>query len=119
MVGQPIDFDTVLDVCEHKHRRIVLAALADQNQSVTVTDLAKVIVKHNHHMPLTEVDGETVTRIQTTLHHVHLPKLDEAELVEYDSERQLVEPSAQFERGVPHLSAILAADSELPTPLDV
>lgn len=119
MVGTSIEFDAVLDVCEHEHRRIVLAALADQQQSVSINDLANAILKHNHHMPLTEVDGETVTEIQTALHHVHLPKLEAVELVEYDSERQLVESTAQFDEGVPHLSAILGADPELATPRNI
>ena len=115
MVGTSIEFDAVLDVCEHEHRRIVLATLADQQQSVSINDLANTIVKHNHHIPLTEVDGETVTEIQRTLRHVHLPKLEAAGLVEYDSEGQLVESTAQLERGVPHLSAILSVDAELAT----
>lgn len=119
MVGTSIEFDAVLDVCKHEHRRIVLAALADQRQSVSINDLAKAIVKYNHHTPLTEADGKTITGIQTALHHVHLPKLEAVGLVEYDSERQLVEPTAQLERGVPHLSAILDADPALATPLTV
>jgi len=119
MVGTSIEFDTILDVCEHKHRRIVLAALADQHQSVSVTDLAKAIAEHNHHVPLTDVASEPVTQIQTALHHVHLPKLDEAGFIEHDSERQLVEPTDRFNRGVPHLSVILGADPELATPLHV
>ncbi|WP_137285270.1 DUF7344 domain-containing protein [Halorussus salinisoli] len=111
MVGTPTEFDTVLDVCEHKHRRIVLAALVDQQQSVPINDLTKAIVKRTA--------GQTVTEIQTALHHAHLPKLEAAGLVEYDSERQLAESTAQLNRGVPHLSAILSIDPELATPLNV
>ena len=118
MVGTP-ELDTVLDVCEHEHRRIVLAALADQQQSLSIDDLTNAIVKHNHHTPPTEAADETVTQIQTSLHHVHLPKLSEAGLIQYDSERQVVEPTARIDREKSHLSAILAVDSELTPPLDV
>lgn len=117
MVGPP-ELDTVLDVCEHKHRRIVLAALTDQHQSLSINDLTNAIVKHNHHTPPAEAADETVTQIQTALHHVHLPKLAEAGLIQYDPEQQLVEPTAQLDRAESHLSAILAVDSELPTPLE-
>ncbi|WP_226008051.1 DUF7344 domain-containing protein [Natrinema salinisoli] len=111
----PIPFDTVLDVCGHKHRRIVLATLANQQQSVSKTDLTSAIAKHNHHMPLAETADEIVTQIQTSLQHVHLPKLAEAGFIQYDLEGQVVEPTAQVGREESHLSAILAMDSELPT----
>ena len=117
MDGAPIELDTVLDVCEHKPRRIVLTALTDRQQSVSINDLTNAIVKHNHHTPPTEVADETVTQIQTALHHVHLPKLAEAGLIQYDPERQLVEPTAQLDRAESHVSVMLAVDSELPTPL--
>lgn len=110
-----LELDTVLDVCEHKHRRIVLAALTDQHQSLSIDDLTNAIVKHNHHTPPTEAADETVTQIQTALHNVHLPKLDRAGLIQYDSEQQVVKPTAQLDRAESHLSAILAIDSELPT----
>ena len=111
----PPEFDTVLDICEHKHRRIVLAALADQHQSLSTNDLANAIVEHNHQTPLIEAADETVTQIQTVLRDVHLPKLAEAGFIRYDPERQMVEPTAQIGREESHLSAILAVDSELPT----
>ncbi|MFC4550013.1 MULTISPECIES: DUF7344 domain-containing protein [Halorussus] len=119
MSGNPLKFDTVLDLCQHNHRRIVLAALADRRQSVATNDLTKEIVKRDHPVPPTETSGETVTRIETALHHVHLPRLEDAALVEHDPERQLVKPTAQFARGEPHLSAILDADPALATPPEV
>ena len=114
MVGTP-ELDTVLDVCEHKHRRIVLAALADQYQSLSIDDLTNAIVKHEHHTSSSEASDETITKIRTALHHVHLPMLAEAEFIQYDPERKLVEPTAQLDRAESHLSVILAVDSELPT----
>jgi len=108
-----MEFDTVLDACKHPHRRIVLAAFVETHQPVPVDDLANAIVTHNHHMPPTDVSGETLTRIRTALNHVHLPKLDEAGLVEYGSEHQLVEPTAQFESREPQLMAVLDADPNL------
>jgi hypothetical protein len=114
MDGAP-ELDTVLDICEHKHRRVVLAALANQQQSNSINYLVNAIIKHNHHTPPTEATNLTVTQIQTGLHHVHLPKLAEAGFVQYDLERQVVEPTAQVGREKSYLSTILAIDSELST----
>jgi|AntRauTorcE11898_2_1112593.scaffolds.fasta_scaffold68888_2 hypothetical protein len=112
MAGTPT-LETVLGVCRHKHRRIVLAALANQQQSISIDDLTDAIIKHNHHLLPTETDDETDKQIHVGLHHVHLPKLVDAGFIQYDAERKLVEPTAQVGREESHLSAILAMDSEL------
>lgn len=119
MVGTDLDFDAVLGLCSDRHRRIALAVLADQQRTLTMDDLTKAVVKHNHHTPLAEVSGETTTRIKTRLHHTHVPKLVAAGLVEHDAERGLVEPTPEFDRVEPHLSAVLDADPVLEGPVEL
>lgn len=119
MSGAPPDLDVVLDLCTDKHRRIVLGVLATQRRSLTVDDLTKAIVKHNHHEPLAEVSGETVTEIKAEIHHNHAPRLADAGLVEYDRERQLVEPTDGFDRVETQLSKILDADPAVAPPLEL
>ena len=119
MVGTSAEFDTVLELCQDHHRRIVLAIFATEKRSLTVNDLTKAIVKHNHHVPLTEVPREETTQIRQSLLHVHIPKLKDLSLVDYDQERQLVEPTPQFEQLQPQLSAIIAADSDLEAPVSL
>ncbi|GAA0520473.1 hypothetical protein SAMN04488066_12617 [Halorubrum aquaticum] len=114
MVGTH-ELETVLDVCNHKHRRIVLATLADQEQPISINDLTNAIIKYNHHTPPTEAADETVTEVQISLHHLHLPKLAEAGFIRYDLERQVVESTPQLDREESDLSTILAMDSDLPT----
>jgi len=119
MAETPLELDTVLDVCEHPHRRAVLAALAENHQSISVNALATAIVEHDQDRLVTDDSGETLTQIRVGLHHAHLPKLDEAGLIEYNSERQLVKPTARLDEGEPHLMAVLGADSELAMPLEI
>lgn len=119
MSGDAIDLDTLLDLCRSEPRRIVLAVLADEQRSLTLGDLTKSIVKHDHHEPLSEVSGEEVKRIRTELHHVHVPKLADAGLVEYEPERHLVDPTPQFDRVEPSLSKIFEADPALTPPVEM
>lgn len=119
MVGPPLAFDAVLDLCRDKQRRIVLAVLAEQRRRLTVNDLTKTIVKYNHHTPVREVSGAESKRIAISLHHVHLPMLESHSLVEYDQERQLVEPTDAFDRLEPHLSAMIDADPDLEVPVEL
>lgn len=118
MVGTQTDFDTLLELCGHEHRRIVLGTLLDERRALTTRDLSKAIVEYNHHTPLRDVPGETMTRIRTELHHVHVPKLVAAGLVEHDADRELVEPTAAFQEMAPRLTTILSADPELDAPFD-
>ncbi|MDG5820226.1 hypothetical protein [Natronococcus sp. A-GB7] len=117
MVGPTTEFDTVLDLCQKQHRRIVLATLAHETRSVTVTDLTKLISKHNHHTPLREVPEAESRQIRLALHHVHLPKLAAQSVVHYDQEQQLVEPTPQFDQLQPQLAAIIDADPDLEPPI--
>jgi hypothetical protein len=102
--------DSVLDVCQHKHRRIVLARLAAEQRSLTLNDLTQTVLKYNHQASPTAVSEDVLTEIRLSLHHVHLPKLASDGLITYDPDRQLVEPTEQFEQVQPTVSTILDAD---------
>lgn len=117
MVGTSSEFDTLLELCQERHRRIVLAVLATEKRSLTMNDLTKVIVKHNHHTPLREVSEDELGQIRMALFHVHIPKLEDLSLVDYDQERQQVEPTSQFDQLQPQLSAIIDADPDLEAPI--
>lgn len=115
----PIPFDTMLELCGDKHRRIILAVLAAEQRSLTVNDLRRMILTYNHHTPVTDASEEMLTEILVSLHHSHIPKLESAGVIEYDSERQLVEPTEQFDQLQPHLSAILGIDPDLNEPVEL
>ncbi|SFS44361.1 DUF7344 domain-containing protein [Halostagnicola kamekurae] len=117
MNGDSSAFDSALDLCQHQHRRIVLGTLAEEQRSLTVNDLTKVVLKYNHQTPITEASTDVLAEIRLSLYHVHLPKLAADGLITYDSERQLVEPTEQFDQVQPTLSTILDADPSLETPM--
>jgi hypothetical protein len=109
----PIAFDTVLDLCGAEHRRIVLAVLTVERRSLTMDDLQRTILAHNHHTPVTDASEDVLTDILVSLHHTHLPKLESAGVIDYDSERHLVESTELFDQLQPHLSAILGTEPKL------
>jgi len=111
--------DSVLDVCRHQHRRIVLALLAAERRSLTLNDLTKSVIKYNHQASPTEVSEDLRTEIRLSLYHTHLPKLASDGLITYDPDRQLVEPTEQFEQVQPTVSTILDADPTLETPIEL
>ena len=112
-----LEFDSLLELCRDHHRRIVLAVLATEDRSLTVNDLTQTILKYNHHVSPSEApEGESM-RIRRSLIHEHVPKLAALSLVDYDQDRQLVTPTAEFDRVQSNLSAIIDLDPKLDAPM--
>jgi len=119
MSGGSIAFDSVLSLCQHQHRRVVLGTLAEEQRSLTLNDLTQAVLKYNHQTPPTEASKDVLTEIRLSLYHVHIPKLASEGLINYDSDRHLVEPTEQLEQVRPTLSTVLDADPSLETPMEL
>lgn len=119
MVGNSTGFDSVLDLCRHQHRRIVLGTLTEEGRPLTLDDLAEAVLEYNHQTPIAEASEDVLTETRVTLHHVHLPKLAAEGLVDYEPEQRVVEPTEQLARVQPTLTTILEADSSLEAPIEL
>ncbi|PGF14167.1 hypothetical protein CP556_24380 [Natrinema sp. CBA1119] len=112
-------FDSVLNLCQHQHRRIVLGILAAEQRSLTLNDLTQTVLKYNHQTSITEVSEDVLTEIRLLLYHVHLPKLASEGIITYDPDRQLVEPTEQFKQIQPTVSTIIDDDPSLEAPIEL
>lgn len=117
MSPDSIAFDLVLGLCQHQHRRIVLGIPAEEQRSLTFSDLTGAILKYNHQTQITEASEDVLTEIRQTLHHVHLPKLVSERPFNYGPKHQLVEPAEQLYLVHPTLSTILDADPSFESPM--
>ena len=79
------------DVLSHARRRAVLAVLADRTTPIAVEALADAVAEHEA-ADATRVSASEREAVHVTLHHVHLPKLDEAGAVDYQREARTVTP---------------------------
>ncbi|WP_162224554.1 DUF7344 domain-containing protein [Halorussus amylolyticus] len=75
--SHPRSLDSVFDVLATERRRNVLYALYESAGRVALSDLADEVAS---------VEGADFERVATSLHHVHLPRLAEVGVVEYDHE---------------------------------
>jgi hypothetical protein len=73
-------------------RRVTLDVLTDQSESIELTALARLVTAIEHDGNADEVDPATRERVAVSLHHVHLPKMDDFGVVEYDTDTREVEP---------------------------
>lgn len=82
----PPSLNAILDVLAHHYRRETLRCLVDDPEHVaSIGDVASRLADRQ-----TERTGKRPSRdqIEIELHHVHLPKLVEAGIVEYDARSQ-------------------------------
>ena len=112
-------FDSVLDLCQNQHRRIVLGILVAEQRSVTLNELTEAIIEYNHDTPPTEASDELLGETRISLHHHQLPKLAAEGFITYDPDREHAEATEQLMQVEPTVSAILDADPELEAPIEL
>lgn len=70
------------EILRTARRRHVVDVLAGRSIPIDLQGLAAAVAARE---PDTDVgDGETLTHVATSLHHVHIPKLASYDLLEYD-----------------------------------
>lgn len=119
MSGDSIEFETALDLYRDRNRRVVLAVLANEQRPLTLTDLTRAVDEYTHRGTASEAPSDASRRIRISLHHIHLPKLAEAGLVDYDPEEGVVEPTEKLDRAQPQLSALVEADADLEATIEL
>ena len=91
-------------------RRYVLYSLDEQETPVSVDRLVTRVAARHTDSDTDVVDEATLTRIRTALHHVHLPKLDEADYIAWDADTHTIRRGPNFDENAPLLR--LTADHE-------
>lgn len=97
-VAVAAEFDALLDSLAHPHRRKVLRALLDRESSTTLLALTWEVAARRDDTVRVTVPRPVLDRIQTRLHHVHLPKLAAAGVVDYDTDHRAIELTADPDR---------------------
>lgn len=83
-----LSLDAVLDILSQRERRYILNYLVDSSTEVVpIDEVVKQIVRSE-----TERLDEMPNRdhLELSLYHIHLPKLTDAGLLEYDSQSQQI-----------------------------
>jgi hypothetical protein len=73
-----------------ERRRLALSVLSERSSPVALEELADEIARRER--DLDENDAESVRRVRTTLHHVHLPKLADRDFLQYDTRSNWIVP---------------------------
>lgn len=82
--------DELFDALSNQRRRVLLYALRGEKTPVSVADLTTKLVSWEAHRSVPDRSGDDREAIEISLLHNHLPKLADAELIEYDATRRSV-----------------------------
>lgn len=85
-----ISTDTVFELLADSRRRYLLESLAEHGYSLTLADLADEVASRECDAHITDIPEDEVLEVYLSLYHQHVPKLDGADVVVYDQDRDLV-----------------------------
>lgn len=84
---RPLSPDKLLSALANEHRRAILTALVNAPQKTLEHDtLIAHVADRVQDEDAERVSDEHQQRIQIALHHTHLPKLEEAQIIDYKTE---------------------------------
>lgn len=88
--------ETLFDILSNARRRRLIALLGefDQTDRISLDALSSQLADRE------PTDGGSDADVAVSLHHLHLPKLDEAGFLRYDPATRLVESSDLAERPI-------------------
>lgn len=89
--GNTLAQDTVYDLLSNGRRRFVISKLRRAEEPLSVSDLSEAVAAWENDVPQSELTDKQIKRVYVSLYQIHIPKLDEAGLVEYDKDSGLVE----------------------------
>lgn len=82
--------DRVFDILSSPRRRYVLFQLKQRDDPIELTELAEELAAWENETTVAELSKQERKRVYVSLYQTHVPKLEEAGLVEYDSDAGLV-----------------------------
>lgn len=83
--------DTAFDILSCRRRRYVIHSLKQRSGALTLRELAVQIAAWENGCRPAEVTYDERMRVYTTLRQLHLPKLDDSRIVNFDTDRGTVE----------------------------
>ena len=86
-----LTFDECFDLLSNHRRRYTLYYLEQNGEAATIGDLSARIAAWENDILVSDVTYDERKRVYTSLQQVHLPRMDEADVIEFDDRSGAVE----------------------------
>jgi hypothetical protein len=84
-VSRP-SFDDIFDLLSDERRRYAIHYLRETSDGVsTLDDLTETVAAWETDTTQSDVPDDFCKRVEASLHHTHLPRLDDANIIDYDA----------------------------------
>lgn len=87
----------LFEMLSNERRRCVLYYLQQQNGPVSLSEVVDYVTAWQYDQSITELDSRQRMCVYSALHQAHLPKLDAAGFVDYDTENGTITPREEVE----------------------
>lgn len=94
--GSALSREDAFDLLSNARRRHVVSYLRDVDGEVSLRELSTQVAAWENDVAVAAVSSTQRKRVYTALHQSHLPKLGDAGVIDYDTERALIEPTARM-----------------------
>ena len=89
---EPLPLDVVFEILKNKRRRLVLRFVKQQDdESVDLGELAEHVAALENDKSVSALTSGERKRVYVGLYQCHLPKMDDADIVEFDRNRGTIE----------------------------
>lgn len=113
--GDRLSIGNVCHVLQNERRRLALDHLREADGPLRTSELAEAVAATENETSPEQLDHRERKRVYISLYQVHLPTLDDAGVVVYDSDRGTIEPLPAAEQLYEALDCIV----EVTSPVDV
>lgn len=105
LTGDLLDLEGVYAVIDHPRRRRVLDAVRDE-EAVSMDELAARVAAREAKASVQDVCEDECRSVAIALHHVHVPKLADAGVIDVDHGTDRIEPGPRLDRVVDALDGL-------------
>ena len=95
---EALPIDIIFSVLQNQRRRLVLAAVEEQNGSTTLSELAEHIASIENDKPSAALNAQERKRVYIGLYQCHLPKMADADAIQFDQHRGAIERGPKAEQ---------------------
>lgn len=85
-----VNSDELFDVLSNARRRFVIACLREHGAPMALADVAAELATWESTTPSAQIPEDRVTSRYIALHHVHVPKMADTGVIEYDRDSNTV-----------------------------
>ena len=109
--------DEIFELLKNNRRREILYYLEEADGSAAVKELARNIAAREHDVPASSVTDKQYKRVYVALVQTHIPKLENAGVIEFDDDEQTMALQNKAMNLYSHL--YLESGSRQPPPVDI